>query len=54
MAKGPFNFILDTGVGLMLITEPKMIDSINIKSSRTIKISGLGEKTDFEALVTRL
>ena len=50
--QGPFNFILDTGVGLMLITEPKMVDSIKIANTRTIKITGLGENTDFEALVT--
>ncbi|HEY5326032.1 MAG TPA: hypothetical protein VIJ27_03455, partial [Mucilaginibacter sp.] len=28
--KGPFNFIMDTGVGLMIITDPKLIDSVNI------------------------
>jgi predicted aspartyl protease len=50
--QGPFNFILDTGVGLMLITEPKMVDSIKIANTRTIKITGLGEGSDFEALVT--
>lgn len=50
--KGPFNFILDTGVGLMLITDPKLVDSINITNKRTIKISGLGEGDDYEAYVT--
>jgi len=50
--KGPFNFILDTGVGLMLITDPKLVDSINIVSKRTLKISGIGEGDDFEAYVT--
>lgn len=50
--QGPFNFILDTGVGLMLITDPKLVDSIQIKNTRTIKISGLGEAEAFEALVT--
>jgi hypothetical protein len=50
--KGPFNFILDTGVGLMLITEPKLVDSINIANKRTIKIAGLGEGEDYEAYVT--
>ena len=24
--KGPFNFILDTGVGLMIITDPSIVD----------------------------
>jgi PDZ domain/Aspartyl protease len=50
--KGPFNFILDTGVGLMLITEPKLVDSINLVNKRTIKMSGLGEGDDYEAYVT--
>jgi hypothetical protein len=50
--KGPFNFILDTGVGLMLITDPKLVDSINISNKRTIKIAGLGEGEDYEAYVT--
>jgi PDZ domain/Aspartyl protease len=50
--KGPFNFILDTGVGLMLITEPKLVDSINVSNKRTLKISGLGEGEDYEAYIT--
>jgi hypothetical protein len=50
--KGPFNFILDSGVGLMLITEPKLVDSLNIVNKRTIKISGVGKGDDYEAYVT--
>ena len=50
--RGPFNFILDTGVGLMLITEPKMVDSINLQNKRTIKMTGLGEGEAYEAYVT--
>ena len=50
--EGPFNFILDTGVGLMIITEPKLIDSINLSSKTVIKIPGLGEGTDNEAYLT--
>jgi hypothetical protein len=50
--KGPFNFVLDTGVGLMLITDPKLVDSINVVNKRTIKIGGLGEGDDLEAYVT--
>jgi hypothetical protein len=50
--RGPFNFILDTGVGLMIITEPKLIDSINVQHKRTIKMSGLGEGDAYEAYVT--
>jgi len=50
--RGPFNFVLDTGVGLMLMTDPKMIDSIGPTSKRIIKIAGLGEGDDFEAYAT--
>lgn len=49
--KGPFNFILDTGVGIMLITEPLLADSLNITNKRTIKIAGLGERENYEAIV---
>ncbi|RWY52339.1 PDZ domain-containing protein [Mucilaginibacter gilvus] len=50
--KGPFNFVLDTGVGLMIMTDPTMVDSINLSQKRTIKITGLGEDGDYEAFVT--
>jgi hypothetical protein len=50
--KGPFNFILDTGVGIMLITDVKLIDSVKITNTHKIKITGLGAGGDFEALVT--
>src|ERR1700740_2276886 len=50
--KGPFNFILDTGVGFMLITDPTMVDSISLTNKRTIKITGLGEGDAYEAYVT--
>jgi len=50
--KGPFNFILDTGVGLMLVTDPKLVDSIAVINNRTLKMSGLGEGDDYDAYVT--
>src|ERR1700753_621248 len=50
--KGPYNFVLDTGVGLMIITEPKLIDSLNVKNKRLIKITGLGNGEDLDAYVT--
>ena len=49
---GPFNFILDTGVGVMLITDPSLVDSIKIENKHTIKIGGLGKGADLEAYVT--
>jgi hypothetical protein len=50
--RGPYNFILDTGVGLMVITDPTLVDSLDIKNKRSIKIPGLGEGGDAEAYVT--
>jgi hypothetical protein len=50
--KGPFNFILDTGVGMMIITDPTLVDSINIASKHIIRIAGLGEGADAEAYIT--
>jgi len=50
--KGPFNFILDTGVGLMIITDPDLVDSINLQSKHIIKIPGLGDGDDAEAYIT--
>ncbi len=49
---GPYNFVLDTGVGLMIITDPTLIDSIHIPNKRTIKVSGFGEGAAYEAFVT--
>ncbi|WP_165825436.1 aspartyl protease family protein [Pedobacter yonginense] len=40
--KGPFNFILDTGVGPTIITDPTIIDSADFKGMRKTSISGLG------------
>lgn len=40
--KGPFDFVLDTGVGPMIITDPSIIDSLNFSLLRKIKVSGLG------------
>ncbi|MFC4211726.1 aspartyl protease family protein [Pedobacter lithocola] len=40
--KGPYDFVLDTGVGPMIITEPSIIDSLNFTNMRKIKVSGLG------------
>lgn len=48
---GPFNFILDTGVGLMIISDPKLIDSINVSYKRSVQLFGLGEGESFEAYV---
>jgi hypothetical protein len=50
--RGPFNFVLDSGVGLMVITEPSLVDSIVINYKRTIKLYGAGNLDNFEAYAT--
>ena len=50
--QGPFNFIMDTGAGLTIITDPNLIDSVNIPNKRTIKLTGCGTGVDFDAYVT--
>lgn len=50
--KGPYNFVLDTGVGLFLITDPKLVDTLQIENLRSITIAGFGKGTDLGAYVT--
>ena len=50
--KGPFNFVMDTGVGLMIITDPKLIDSLNIPFRRMLKLRGFGENESYEAFAS--
>jgi hypothetical protein len=50
--KGPFNFILDTGVSLVIITDPSLKSLLNIQNFRNMKITGLGEKGGMNAYTT--
>jgi hypothetical protein len=47
--KGPFNFILDTGVSPLLITDPSILDSLDVSKLKPIKLSGLGKGQAIEA-----
>ncbi|MDQ4140337.1 MAG: aspartyl protease family protein [Bacteroidota bacterium] len=49
--KGPYNFILDTGVGVTLITEPSLKDSLQLKNGVNISIAGMGSDSDLKAFV---
>jgi len=49
--KGPFNFILDSGVGLFLITEPSLSEIFPANTSRTISINGIGEGNEMTAFI---
>lgn len=50
--KGPYNFVLDTGVGILLITDPSLIDSLDISQRRSIEVQGLASNERMEAWVT--
>nr|WP_271543308.1 aspartyl protease family protein [Pelobium sp.] len=50
--KGPYNFILDSGVGLIVITDPSLKDSLHLKYLRKFEIKGLGEGRDIDAFLT--
>lgn len=51
--KGPFNFVLDTGVGIFLITDPGLVDSLKLpRTLRKIKVIGFGEGKELEASVS--
>lgn len=47
--RGPYNFVLDTGCGYMMITDPLLVDSLNLKYKKKLKITGLGEGQDLDA-----
>lgn len=49
---GPFNFILDTGVSPLIITDPKVIEGLGLKNLRPTKINGLGKGPEIDALIT--
>lgn len=50
--QGPYNFILDTGVGVMIITDPALLDSIPLQMRRTTLLRGLDGKTAYTAVLT--
>lgn len=42
--QGPYNFLLDTGVGIGLITNPNLLDSLNLKKGAEVRITGAGNE----------
>jgi hypothetical protein len=52
--KGPFNFVLDTGVGVMVITDPLLVDSVSINKKRKFKLFGQGNNDGYDAYITSL
>ncbi|HEY4327014.1 MAG TPA: PDZ domain-containing protein [Mucilaginibacter sp.] len=52
--KGPYNFIMDTGAGIMVITDPALVDSVYVFKDRSVSLTGLGDGADDDAYVTSL
>jgi hypothetical protein len=49
---GPFNFILDTGVSPLVVTDASITDSMKLKYLKPTKIVGLGKGPEIQALIT--
>nr|WP_068889690.1 aspartyl protease family protein [Pedobacter panaciterrae] len=50
--KGPYDFILDTGVGPLVITDTSIVKDLNLKDLRPIKITGLGKGMEIDAFLS--
>ncbi|MGY0038230.1 retropepsin-like aspartic protease [Pedobacter sp. NJ-S-72] len=51
--KGPYNFLLDTGVAQMIITDTTFLADLDIKNAQTVKVQGYGFGDNIEAVLTR-
>jgi hypothetical protein len=49
--KGPFDFILDTGVKLMIVTDNSLKESLGVSYPRAIKIKGYGNFEGIDAFL---
>jgi len=52
--KGPYNFIMDTGVGFMIITDPSIVDSVYVFKNRCMKLNGFGTREADDSYITSL
>lgn len=50
--KGPFDFILDTGVNPIIVTDPELKESLRVPFPRPIKISGYGNFDGIDAFLS--
>jgi hypothetical protein len=50
--RGPFNFVLDTGVGVSTITDPSLKYLLDLQSERSVVIRGLGGEEGSPAFIT--
>ncbi|QDA61369.1 aspartyl protease family protein [Hymenobacter jejuensis] len=47
--KGPYNFLLDTGVGISLITDPSLRQTLNLPIGNRFQVAGAGEENAIQA-----
>ncbi|TGE23795.1 PDZ domain-containing protein [Hymenobacter aquaticus] len=50
--QGPFNFLLDTGVGTSLITDPSLRLALGLRTGRSFRVAGAGSEAPLEAAET--
>ncbi|MCA8831014.1 aspartyl protease family protein [Hymenobacter pini] len=50
--QGPYNFLLDTGIGTSLITDPAVAQKLNISLQQRFLVAGAGEERPLEAFQT--
>lgn len=49
--KGPYNFLLDTGVSPLIVTDPSLIGNFNTDGLRSFKINGVGDGAEIDVLL---
>ena len=47
--QGPFNFMLDTGIGISLITDPALVKQLRLQGGTRFLVAGAGEEKPLEA-----
>jgi hypothetical protein len=50
--QGPYNFVLDTGVGNAILTDPSLLEELSLKKEREIKVTGAGsDQAELKAFI---
>ena len=47
--QGPYNFLLDSGVGISLITDPTLIKPLGLRRGANYTVAGAGQEKPLEA-----
>ncbi|RYU77173.1 aspartyl protease family protein [Hymenobacter persicinus] len=49
---GPYNFLLDTGVGTSILTDPGLRETLNLRAGQRFRVLGAGNEAALEAFQT--